>query len=88
MFCQQCPDKSGCDRLAARPLVVGFMCVGRLKRPTDHVFRGVNDLAFCFKQNGRLNRWHLNRGDFAVLRHLMSKAEKRLEADHAVHKTG
>ncbi len=87
LFGTQCPDKKGCDRLASRPLVIGFMCIGRLHEPTDHVFRGVNDLCFCFKQSGRLNRWHLNKGDFRALRTLMDKAEKKLEAADAVHKT-
>jgi hypothetical protein len=83
-----CPDKKGCSHLASRPLVIGFMCIGKLKDPTDHVFKGVNDLQFCFKQNGRLNRWHFNRGDIRVFRFLLGKAEKRLEATDAVHNTG
>ena len=86
LFGSQCPDKKGCDRLSSRPLVIGFMCIGRLHEPTDHVLRGVNDLCFCFKQSGRLNRWHLNKGDFKALRALMDKAERKLEASDAVRK--
>ncbi len=73
-----CPDKKGCRRLAAKPLVVGFVCVGKLAAPTDHLLAGVNDLQFCYSQSGRLNRWHLNRRDIVILHELFMSA---LEAE-------
>lgn len=88
LFGTECPDKKGCDRLTAKPLIVGFTCIGKLKQPTDHVLKGVNDLCFCYKQNGHLNRWHLNRRDIRMLRHLLNDAEKKLEEANAVHIEG
>ena len=85
LFGTECPDKKGCDRLTSRPLIVGFMCIGKLHEPTDHVFKGVNDLCLCYKQNGHLSRWHLNKRDLKVFRNLLNNAEKKLEEPNAVH---
>ena len=70
---KQCPDKN-CRTLAARPLIGGFVCIGRLANPTDHILKGVNDLSLCFEQNWRRDRWHLNRYDFIVLHDLIIRA--------------
>lgn len=89
LFCVKCPDKDGCDRLASKPLVFGFMCIGRLREPTDHVMRGVNDLQFCFRQHGRLDRWHFNKVDVTILRKLLDTAERKVKGGgDAVHTAG
>jgi len=76
-----CPDKT-CRKLARKPLVIGFMCVGRLSTPTGHVIPGVNDLCFCFKQRACLNRWHMNRADIGMLAKLLDKAMKNDAEDN------
>lgn len=76
-----CPDKA-CKRLAWRPLVIGFICIGRMEKATDHVVPEANDLRLCFKQKAVLDSWHLNRRDMLILRGLLDKAIR--EADDAV----
>lgn len=86
MFRPGCPDK-GCERLAWKPLVIGFLCIGRMPEPTDHVASGVNDLRLCFKQKAVLSSWHINGRDMRIMRGLLDKAISKTEGgDNAVHK--
>lgn len=86
-----CPDRKGCRPLAVLPLLNGFMCVGRMAQPTDHVTKGVNDLQLCANLDRRgpqwWKRWHINEDDIVAFMDLLVRA---LEADdkerkNAVH---
>lgn len=76
-----CPEKKNCKPLAALPLIEGFMCVGRMAKPTDHVTPKVNDLQLCCVLNQERHwwqRWHINEDDIVAFMGLLVRA---LEAD-------
>ncbi len=89
-----CPDKKTCRPLAVLPMVEGFMCVGRLAVPTDHVTKGVNDLQLCTNLD-RLGpkwykRWHINEDDIVAFMDLLVRALEAAdkERQNAVRKAG
>ena len=78
---KHCPDET-CQVLTVRPPVDGFICIGKLAKPTDHIVKGVNSLSLCFKQGmGLRSQWHLNRNDLIVFHDLIIKAIQE-EAEH------
>ena len=68
-----CPDKK-CRPLAVMPLVDGFICVGKLAKPTDHVVKAANDLGLCYQQEGRRHQWHINDYDIVMFYDLLTRA--------------
>lgn len=73
-----CPDKKACRPLAVLPMLEGFMCVGRLAVPTDHVTPKVNDLQLCVNLDRRgpqwWKRWHINEDDIVAFMDLLVRA--------------
>jgi len=80
----------GCEVLAAMPIVGGgFLCVGRMSKPTDHGLPKVNDLALCFQQGGKRDMWHFNGADIRLIRGLLAKAMRADEGGQdAIHNAG